>query len=287
MNISTINADLHSHSNHSDGTLLPEQVVERAHQQGVTLMALTDHDELRGVYAAKARAEELGIAFVTGLEISVTWQSTTLHILGLRVQLDCEELQSGIKKIRLDRVARAKEISSSLDRLGIEGAYEEVSNLVTHKDLIARPHFARLLVRRKICSSFKEAFQRYLGIGRPAYIPHTWASLQEAIDWIRLAGGVAVLAHPGRYKLDSQKRNLLLSFFCSLGGEGIEVVSGTHTTAECQIFAALAYKFGLKGSRGSDFHEIGGPVELGRMPNLPDFVSPVWENWNIPGHKKI
>lgn len=275
-----LNADLHCHSAISDGTLSPEAVVERAHAQGVDLLALTDHDELGGQAAAMRTAHALGLAYVPGIEISVTWANETIHVLGLGIDPDDGVLVGGVAGVRAGREARAREMAAQLAAAGIEGAYEGALRHVRNPQLISRTHFARFLVEAGHCADLGEVFQRYLTEGRPGFVPHRWARLSDAVAWILGAGGTAVLAHPGRYRLDALALWALIQEFREAGGSAIEVVCGSHTRDQYARFAQMAREFDLRASRGSDFHGPGeSRVELGALPPLPDAVVPVWADW--------
>ncbi len=277
-----LNADLHCHSSISDGTLAPEAVVARAHEKGVQLLSLTDHDELAGQARAQAKARELGLPYVAGVEISITWAGETIHVVGLDVDPNNPELIDGVARTRDGREERAKEMAEQLRAVGIEGAYEGALRYVGNPELISRTHFARFLVETGVCADVSEVFQRYLSEGKPGFVPHRWARLGQALSWISIAGGVAVLAHPGRYRLDDTALWALISEFREAGGTGIEVVCGSHTRDQYARFAGLAREFGLRASRGSDFHGPGeSHVELGQLPPLPDSVVPVWYDWAL------
>jgi predicted metal-dependent phosphoesterase TrpH len=275
-----INADLHCHSFVSDGTMAPEAVARRAAEQGVQMWALTDHDEVGGLPQARATAESLGLRFVPGVEVSVTWGGQTIHIVGLNIQYDQPELIDGLARTRGGREARAREMAEQLARVGIEGAYDGALKYVGNPALISRTHFARFLVETKVCEDVGQVFMNYLSEGKPGYVEHRWARLSDAVQWIRQAQGVAVVAHPGRYKLNDLALHALMSEFRDAGGEAIEVVSGSHTKVQIDRFAQVARDYGFLASRGSDFH---GPneshVELGKVIALPDRVVPVWSRW--------
>ncbi len=275
-----LNADLHCHSSISDGTLAPEDVVARAHARGVQLLALTDHDELGGQARAAAAARSLGLAYVTGIEISVTWAGETVHVIGLGIDPGEPRLAAGISGVRSGRRARALEMAEQLRVAGIEGAWDGALRHVGNPDLVSRTHFARHLVESGVCADIGEVFQRYLVQGRPGYVPHRWARLSEAVGWIAGAGGTAVLAHPGRYRLNDTALWALIEEFREAGGTAIEVVCGSHTRDQYGRFARIAREFDLRASRGSDFHGPGeSRVELGSLPDLPDAVVPVWADW--------
>ncbi len=264
----------------SDGLLAPQDVAARAAAHGVTLWALTDHDEVAGQAAAREAATSLGMAYLSGVEISVTWAGRTLHIVGLGIDPDNAELVQGLARTRSGRCARAEDMSEALAKLGIEGAYEGALGYAGNPDMISRTHFARFLVEHGHCRDIQEVFSRYLGEGKPGYVPHRWSRLTEAIGWIKGAGGVAVMAHPGRYTLSLVEHSALFDEFKDLGGEGVEVITGSHTPDQYALYADVARRYGLLASRGSDFHGPGeGRIELGELPLLPDNLTPVWSRW--------
>lgn len=272
-----INADLHCHSTTSDGTLSPSEVVRRAHANGVQLLALTDHDELGGLDEAARTAQAVGLAFVPGVEVSVTWAGETIHVVGLGVDPDDARLAGGLAATRSGRDERGREIGEQLAAAGIPGAYEGALQYAGNPSLLSRTHFARLLVERGVCADVREVFARFLVEGKPGYVPHRWARLPDAIEWIAGAGGVAVLAHPGRYRIDATQLWALVGEFREAGGRGIEVVTGSHTPAQYGQFARFAREFDLLASRGSDFHDPDeSRVDLGRLPSLPADLTPVW-----------
>lgn len=272
--------DLHCHSTASDGVLSPRALVERAASMGVHVLALTDHDELRGLDEARAVADELGIRLVRGVEVSISWGGHTIHIVGLNVDSDDPILAQGLARNRGGRAERARRMAEELARLGIPGALEGAYRFAGNQDLIGRTHFARFLVERGVVKDVKTVFRKFLVKGKPGYVPHQWASLEEALVWIRAAGGQAVVAHPGRYQMGREKMRLLLSEFKHLGGDGIEVVTGSHTPDQVPVYADLAVEFDLMASVGSDFHAPGeGGRELGRLQPLPTRCRPLWSAW--------
>lgn len=272
--------DLHSHSTASDGVLSPRELVERAAAMGVHTLALTDHDELSGLAEARAVAAEVGITLVHGVEISVSWGNQTVHIVGLRVDPEDPILAAGLTRNRGGRALRAQRMAAELARLGIPGALEGAYEFADNKALIGRTHFARFLVKKGLVKDVKTVFKKYLVKGKPGYVPHQWASLEDALTWIRAAGGQSVLAHPGRYQMGREKMRLLLSEFKHYGGDGIEVVTGSHTPDQVPVYADLAAEFGLLASTGSDFHAPGeGGRELGRLQPLPAKCRPLWSQW--------
>jgi predicted metal-dependent phosphoesterase TrpH len=275
---SSLNADLHCHSVISDGTLTPEALAERAKTNGVELWALTDHDEIDGLQRAAAAARANGLAYLTGVEISVTFIEQTVHIVGLGFDSENEALQSGLRQTRGGRGQRALDMSDGLAKIGIQGAYEGALKFAGNHDLISRTHFARFLVESGVCRDTNEVFRKYLTEGKPGFIEHRWASLKDAVRWITEAGGVAVIAHPARYKFTATEEFALFSEFKNHGGQAVEVVTGSHTAAEYVSYAAIATEFGLAASRGSDFHSpLESHTELGTLPPLPEHLTPVWD----------
>jgi 3',5'-nucleoside bisphosphate phosphatase len=272
-----VSADLHSHSTISDGTLLPEDVVNLAHHAGVTLYALTDHDEVRGIAAARKRAQELNLAFIAGVEISVTWAQRPIHIVGLNIDEQHPTLLSGLAQTRSGRDERAQQISQDLAKVGIHQAYEGALRFVNNPDLVSRSHFARFLVEAGHAKHIQHAFDLFLTKGKPGYVPHEWAKLNDAIDWIRAAGGVAVLAHPGRYPLSELEHRCLLEAFIDAGGQGIEVYTGSHSAADCERYRLIAKQYQLLASCGSDFHDPKeSHTSFGQLPAMPKDLTPIW-----------
>ncbi|MBK6322690.1 3',5'-nucleoside bisphosphate phosphatase [Candidatus Aalborgicola defluviihabitans] len=272
------NADLHCHSTVSDGTLAPEDLAARASANGVELWALTDHDEISGQHRAAVAAKACGMRYLTGTEISVTFVNQTVHIVGLGFDPDDSNLIEGLRKTRGGREERAKEMAAGLAKVGIKGAFEGALTFVSNPELISRTHFARFLVESGVCKETNEVFRKYLTDGKPGFVPHRWASLKDAVGWVNGAGGMAVIAHPARYKFTPTQEFALFSEFKAHGGKGVEVVTGSHTTAEYGIYAEMAREFGLAASRGSDFHSpTESHTELGTLPFLPANLTPVWE----------
>ena len=275
---SILNADLHCHSVVSDGTLTPEALAERAASNGVELWALTDHDEIGGQARAAAAAKAVGMRYVTGVEISVTFLGKTVHIVGLGVDTDNADLREGLEQTRGGRRLRAQDMADGLAKVGIKGAFEGALQYVSNPDLISRTHFARHLVETGVCKETNEVFRKYLTEGKPGYVEHRWATLKDAVGWITGAGGMAVVAHPARYKFTPNEEFALFTEFKGHGGRGVEVVTGSHSAAEYVTYAATAQEFGLAASRGSDFHSpLESHTELGTLPYLPGGLTPVWE----------
>ena len=270
--------DLHTHSTCSDGIFRPAEVVARAAAAGVTCLALTDHDETAGVQEARMLAIEKGIEFVAGVEISVSWGVHTLHVIGLQIDPDNTDLSAGLARVRAGREERACRIARELGRAGIPGSLEGARAQAANPRLLGRAHFARFLVAAGYAADFGAAFRRWLRSGTPGHVAHQWATLEEAVRWIDASGGLAVLAHPARYKLRSGQRDELLALFRELGGVGVEVVSGGHTPENAAVWAWHANRFGLLASAGSDFHApVGGLDRLGKMPRLPATCAPIWD----------
>jgi predicted metal-dependent phosphoesterase TrpH len=272
--------DLHCHSTRSDGLLAPAEIVRRAASRGVDVLALTDHDELAGLAEAREAAGETALEFVCGSELSVSWQDLTIHVVALRIDPAHPGLSAGLEAIRRGRETRGQRIGKALEAAGIPGAWDGARRYVTSERLISRTHFARFLVEAGYAREIKDVFKRYLAPGLPGYVEHAWATLPDAIGWIHAAGGDAVLAHPGRYKVSSSGLQRLLAHFRDAGGDAIEVRSPSHTAAQVAQFASLARAYGLRGSMGSDYHGPGeSAIDLGDLPPLPAGVTPVWKNW--------
>jgi predicted metal-dependent phosphoesterase TrpH len=276
-----VNADLHCHSIVSDGLLAPAVLVERAKANGVDLLSLTDHDEIGGLDEAMEAAAALDMRFVSGVEISVSWgDDQTVHIVGLNFDHRHPELVAGLARVRGGRDARAGRMAAELAKHGIQGAYEGALKFVGNPALISRSHFARYIVECGLAPDVKTVFDHWLAKGKPGYVSHAWAELDDAVRWITAAGGVAVIAHPARYRLNPSQRRELYAAFKDLGGQGIEVVSGSQNEAEIREFSGIAREFGFLASRASDFHGPGESyADLGRMPQLPPDLTPVWQSW--------
>ncbi len=273
-----LNADLHCHSVVSDGTLTPEALAERAKANGVELWALTDHDEIGGQHRAAAAAKAHGLHYLTGTEISVTFAGETVHIVGLGFDANDPAMHQGLHNTRGGREQRALEMAQSLAGVGIQGAFEGALKFVGNPELISRTHFARFLVETGVCRDTSEVFRKYLTEGKPGYVPHRWANLRDAVQWITQAKGVAVIAHPGRYKFTPNEEFALFTEFKAHGGQAVEVVTGSHTVQEYVKYAETAKEFGLAASRGSDFHSPDeSHTDLGNLPFLPGGLTPVWE----------
>lgn len=276
----TLNADLHCHSTVSDGMLAPADVAALAFRGNVDLWSLTDHDELDGQATARDAAAALGMRYVAGVEISVTWAARTVHIVGLRIDPTHPTLVAGLEQTRSGRLARARLIGERLAEVGVPGAFEGAMRYVSNPDMVSRTHFARFLVESGAARSTNEVFTRYLAEGRPGFVPHRWATLGDAVDWILAAGGTAIVAHPGRYAFTATEFGALFDEFKERGGTAIEVVTGSHTPDQYAEYARVATHYGFRASRGSDFHGLGeGRHTPGTLPPLPAGLVPVWQDW--------
>lgn len=276
--------DLHAHSNVSDGLLTPLELVTHAAEHSVDVLALTDHDDTSGLAVAAIEAKRLGLKLINGVEISVTWKKRTVHIVGLKIDPEYAPLKSGLAAIRAGRHLRAAGMAASLDKAGISGSLEGAYHYA-QAGIISRSHFARFLVNSGVAKDNKAVFKNYLVKGKPGYFEHEWASLEDAVKWIVGSGGVAVIAHPGRYDLGRTNMLLLLEEFRALGGAAIEVVTGSHTVDQYAEFAQYAHQFDLKSSLGSDYHGKGiSFMEMGRLPGLPSNCVPVWQDWPEAAH---
>ncbi|MCK9635328.1 MAG: PHP domain-containing protein [Methylobacter tundripaludum] len=269
--------DLHSHSNASDGALSPTELVQRAHEHGVTSLALTDHDTVVGLSEAQVAATAAGIELIPGIELSTSWQNKCFHIVGLGIDPAYPPLAEATRNLQIMRTERAEKIAEKLEKKRIPGALAAVKK-AAGDGMITRTHFADFLLSQFHVSTQQEAFDRYLGAGKDAYVATIWAEMELAVNWITGSGGVAVLAHPLRYKLTASWMRRLLAAFKEAGGLGIEVVTGRYNSDEIKLVAGYAKRFELAGSVGSDFHSPANQwVELGRLAPLPENVKPVWE----------
>lgn len=276
-----ISPDLHAHSTASDGCLSPSGLFERAHAQGVRVLALTDHDTLEGLPEAARAAHKLGMDFIPGVEISVTWRGGTVHIVGLGIETGSPELQQGLAGLREFRDWRALEIGRRLEIAGYPGMYER-ARAFSNGRLISRTHFARALVAEGHADSVGAVFRRFLVRGKPGHVPGEWAELTEAVAWIAAAGGQAVIAHPARYGMTRTRLRKLIQEFADAGGAALEVISGSQSRDDMYTMAAHARDFAMLGSAGSDFHDPANTwIELGRLPAMPNGVKPIWQTWDL------
>lgn len=287
------NYDLHCHSNISDGTLSPAELVARAAERGVKVLALTDHDDMDGLDEARAAAAIHNMTFINGVEISVSWRTHTVHVVGLNIDPAHSPLAQGLHNLRSGRGERAQKMAEALAKSGIGGVLQGAYRYAGNPNMIGRVHFARHMVESGHCKDVKSVFNRYLVKGKPGYVSHQWAALPEAVDWVRGSGGVAVLAHPGRYmcgrnSMGKKTMHELLSEFVACGGQAIEVVSGSHTPEQYAEFACYASEFNLLCSCGSDFHSPGESYrDIGRLPDFPLDCKPVWQLWERDSDMKV
>lgn len=273
--------DLHCHSNFSDGTLTPHALLEKAIMSGITVLALTDHDTVEGVKVLREEKNKHPITIIDGIELSTRWKKYDIHILGLNIDPDNQALGALIESQNTSRLTRSLEMSEKIALLGIEDAYAKACKIAGHTR-VGRPHFARVFMDEGKVNDMQAAFKRFLGRGKPAYVPTPWISIAEAVEGINRAGGLAVLAHPLKYGLTRTKLHDLISEFKLAGGAGLEVVSGEMTTTQVQDLAGLCLRFKLLSSTGSDYHgDSMSRISLGRQRQLPLNCSPVWHQWNI------
>lgn len=272
--------DLHSHSTFSDGVLSPASLIARAAGNGVSVLALTDHDEVGGLKPAAAAAQEAGLILIPGVEISASWAGHTIHVLGLGIELDNAQLIDGLALQAAARERRAHRISERLAIAGIPDAFSDAADYAAESRVPGRAHFARLIVERGIARDMKTAFSRYLAPGKPGFVAVDWVALQQALAWIRAAGGCSVLAHPDSYRLSHMQLHALLEQFKASGGDAIEYSAGSGK-ALAMLWKAARF-FGLALSVGSDFHApTPGAADLGQVARLPDGARTVWQDWNL------
>lgn len=278
----TLHYDLHSHSQASDGSLTATELVARALAAQIDVLALTDHDSVDGLAEARAAAVGTPLQLVAGVEISVTWKTQTVHIVGLNVDPENAQFRAGLDSLQGFRNWRAEEIGRRLDKAGIPDAYAGARRFASGR-IISRTHFAHYLVEQGRARTLRDVFKKFLVNNKPGFVSGEWASLEQALSWIQAAGGEAVVAHPARYKLTPTKLRRLLTEFKDAGGAAIEVVSGSHSTDDMHRMAGVAHSLELRASRGSDYHGPENPwVELGRIPMLPVCCVPVWADWPLP-----
>ncbi|MDO5686192.1 MAG: PHP domain-containing protein [Neisseria sp.] len=278
--------DLHCHSHVSDGKFPPSEVVRLAHANGATMLSLTDHDHIGGLAEAHLAAQDHGVNLINGVEISVTWRARTVHIVGLNFDRHHAGLPEKLAQIRSGRLTRLQKIAERLAKKAkIDGVYEGALALAENPDTVSRTHIAQFLCQNGHVADKDEAFKKWLGDGKPACVKHEWATLAEAVAMIHTAGGVAVIAHPARYRLSATAMRALLEEFIALGGQAIEVACSVHSLNERLNFALLANRYGLYASRGSDFHGQGeyGCI-IGRPPELPLTCRPVWQLFEHQEH---
>ncbi|MFL7011480.1 RNase RNM [Enterovibrio norvegicus] len=275
--------DLHSHTTASDGRFSPAELVKRAVDFRVQVLAITDHDTVAGIVPAKQAVLEadLPLHIVNGIEISTVWQNKDIHIVGLNIDLDSPELNALIAQQAERRDVRAEQIAERLEKHRMPGALEGAKALAGDVPL-TRAHFARWMVEQGHVKNMQAVFKKYLTRGNPGYVPPNWCTIAEAVDVIHKAGGQAVIAHPGRYKLTAKWLKRLLEAFKEAGGDGMEIVQPQQSPVERRQLADYAIHYGLLVSQGSDFHYPSPWLELGRNLYLPKGCEGVWESWTLP-----
>ncbi|MCC4797400.1 phosphatase [Enterovibrio norvegicus] len=275
--------DLHSHTTASDGRFSPAELVKRAVDFRVQVLAITDHDTVAGIEPAKQAVLEadLPLHIVNGIEISTVWQNKDIHIVGLNIDLDSPELNALIAQQAERRDVRAEQIAERLEKHRMPGALEGTKALAGDVPL-TRAHFARWMVEQGHVKNMQAVFKKYLTRGNPGYVPPNWCTIAEAVDVIHKAGGQAVIAHPGRYKLTAKWLKRLLEAFKEAGGDGMEIVQPQQSPVERRQLADYAIHYGLLVSQGSDFHYPSPWLELGRNLYLPKGCEGVWESWTLP-----
>jgi 3',5'-nucleoside bisphosphate phosphatase len=268
--------DLHTHSTASDGRLTPSELILRAANAGIDVMALTDHDGTGGLDEARNAVLNTSMKLINGIELSVTWNKLTIHIVGLNFDPDYAPWKAGIKSLQDFREVRAKEIAVKLEKSGIIGAYDGAKHFCGGK-MLGRMHFAHFLIESGHAKNVQSVFKHYLVNNKPGYVAGNWATLEDAVNWIKGAGGIPVIAHPARYKLTRTKLRKLIHDFKTHGGLAIEVISGRFDVNEAKTMACHASDFDLYASSGSDFHDPDFPwTKLGQLPPLPHQCKPVW-----------
>lgn len=273
--------DLHTHSSCSDGSLTPAALVARAAAAGVEVLALTDHDTVAGVEAAREAGLATGVQLIPGVEISASWRSQSIHVLGLWIDPAAAELCAALREQATRRRLRMRKICARLAAGGLPGD-RLLAAVEAKPGLPTRAHLAAALVAEGIVSRTDDAFRKYLGRGKAAHIAAEWPALAEVVGWIRSAGGIASLAHPARYTLSGGARRQLLADFAAAGGGAIEVITGGNAPQHVEACAAWALKYGFSASLGSDFHEPEQPWNpLGRLAKLPPGLTPVWRSHGL------
>lgn len=273
-----MNIDLHSHTHFSDGVLSPLELIERAHEMQVETLAITDHDTVDGLNSLSAAAA-LPINLIAGIELSTEWLSTGIHVLGLNIDTHSAAMKEAASEQTAARILRGEQIARNLQKQGIEGSLDGARKFATG-NFIGRPHFAQWMVAQGRVKNMQAAFKQYLGAGKAGDVKQHWADLSQVVEWIRGANGIAVLAHPLKYKLTRTRLKRLLDDFIKVGGQGVEVISGQQQTQQTAGMAELCNEKGLLASCGSDFHFPDKPwAELGKFAPLPAGLTPVWDRF--------
>ncbi|KGQ24754.1 PHP domain-containing protein [Gallibacterium anatis] len=272
--ISATKIDLHSHSNASDGVLSPTALISRAKEQGIEVLALTDHDTVDGIAEAKTAAQQQQITLISGVEISTVWQGKTIHIVGLDFDETHPAMTELLQRQAQLRYARAVEIGERFKKFGLENAFAEAQALTSGE--VTRAHYARYLVNIGMVNNEGQAFKRYLSQGKPCYVKANWCDIPTAIEVIHQAGGIAVVAHPMRYQMTNNKIRTLIEDFQQRGGDAVEIAGGVDLNQQKMLIQWLD-KLSLSASVGSDFHYPCGWIELGKNLTIPENVKTVWQ----------
>lgn len=282
MNTSKYHYDLHSHSTASDGVLTPVELIQRAINNSVDVLAITDHDTVQGVLEARQYIEQhhCPIHLINGVEISTTWKNREIHIVGLNIDINNTKLCDLLKMQEQYRIDRAIAIGHKLEKVSINNAYEQ-AQIYAKGDIVSRVHFARFLVEKGHVKDIKKAFKKYLSESGYAYVPPKWVTIEDAIRIIHHADGQAVLAHPSRYNLTLTKMRKLIYYFKENGGDAMEVSQSQQTIEDLNLLAKCANEFNLLASQGSDFHDLIHYLDLGKTQPLPEKVTPIWYNWSL------
>ncbi|MBT1065260.1 PHP domain-containing protein [Bowmanella sp. Y26] len=275
--------DLHSHTHHSDGALSPRELVDRAHNMQLDALAITDHDTVAAIEEAKVyqQTQKRPLWLIPGVEISTRWHGFDIHVLGLNLNHQDPKLLERLAGQSEAREKRAQEMAEKLAKAGVEGIYADAKALAGVGQL-TRSHFARALVKRGAVKDHEDAFRKYLGKDKRAFVKPQWPEIPDAIQWIQEAGGKAVLAHPARYDLSAKWLRRLLVFFAESGGHGMEVTHPQLAPDMKRQLASYAKEYGLQASVGSDFHFPGRWTELGRNLQMDPELVPVWQSWSAP-----
>lgn len=274
--------DLHSHTKRSDGELSPEELINRAHNQGVDVLAITDHDTVQAIAEAQQIIDDkqYNIQLISGVEISTSWDGCEIHIVGLNVDHECPQFLQRLNQQLETRLDRAQRIAKKLAIKGMENTYDGAAELAT-SDCISRAHFARHLMLEGHVQTMDEAFKKFLARRKSCYVAPGWITVEQAIDWIHDAGGQAVLAHPTRYDLSNKWVRKLIAYFAEQGGDAIEVALSRQSPNERIQLQSYADNHQLLSSIGSDFHRVSRFAELGKNLTLPSAAKPVWQDWAL------
>lgn len=273
--------DFHCHSLCSDGALSPQALIELAAERGLQQLAITDHDTTAAYTRQLSdQATDAQITLVSGCELSCLWQRRSIHVVGLNIDLAHPVFVQATGEQAQARDRRAEKITAVLQRMGFSLELTHIQR-IAGDGVVGRPHFAEYLVRTNQMPSMAAAFKRALGAGKPGDIKAEWPALETVVGWISAAGGIAVVAHPLKYKMTLTKLRSLLTTFVEVGGQGMEVITGHQESNQTRTLADLAQRFGLAASAGSDFHRPGQPwAELGRASVLPEQCTPIWQLWS-------